>query len=150
MKAKKEQIDNFLAQPHIAVAGYSTNPKKFGAMVFTNLKEQGYNVYPVNPAGGTTSDGHTVYESIDTLPADVKALYVVTKPAVSSTLVQSALDKGFTHFWIQQMSDNAEVLDLLKDVPDKVTKECIFMHTNPTGIHKFHWWLAKVFGRLPA
>jgi len=150
MKTTKAQIDNFLAQSHIAVAGYSKNPKKFGAQVFNSLKEKGYNVYPVNPAGGTTPDGQIVYESIDALPENLKALYVVTKPAVSSGLVKKALEKGYTHFWIQQMSDNAEVLDFLKEVPEKVTGECIFMHTNPTGIHKFHWWLAKVFGRLPA
>jgi predicted CoA-binding protein len=150
VKTKKAQIDNFLAQPHIAVAGYSKNPRKFGAQVFNSLKEKGYNVYPVNPAGGKTPGGQTIFEDLGALPQEVKALYVVTKPDVSQDLVEKAIAKGFTHFWIQQMSDNAQVIDLLKEVPEKVTGECIFMHTNPTGIHKFHWWLAKIFGRLPA
>lgn len=150
MKTKKAQVDSFLAQPHIAVAGYSGNPKKFGNIVFSTLKEKGYNVYPVNPSGGKTPDGETIYENLETLPDEVKALYVVTKPDVSETLVEQALEKGFTHFWIQQMSENKTVIQLLQDHTEKVTGQCILMHTQPTGIHRFHWWLAKIFGKLPA
>ncbi len=70
MKTKKAQVDSFLAQPHIAVAGYSGNPKKFGNIVFSTLKEKGYNLYPVNPSGGKTPDGETIYENLETLPDD--------------------------------------------------------------------------------
>jgi uncharacterized protein len=149
MKAKKEQIDNFLAQKQIAVAGYSKNPKKFGGMIYKTLKEQGYQLYPVNPAGGSTPEGDTIYETLETLPADVKALYLVTKPDVTSSLIDKALEKNFTHIWVQQMSENEQVKEKLKDFPEKVTGQCMFMYVNPTGIHKFHWWLAKVFGTLP-
>ncbi|MFP4289609.1 MAG: CoA-binding protein [Bacteroidales bacterium] len=150
MKAKKAQVDSFLAQPHIAVAGYSQNPKKFGSMVFETLREKGYNVYPVNPSGGKTPDGQVIYENLNALPAQVKAIYVVTKPIVSQSLVEQAIQKGFTHFWVQQMSENKAVNDLLQDIPEKVTGQCILMHTQPTGIHRFHWWLSKIFGTLPA
>jgi uncharacterized protein len=149
MKTKKAQIDNFLAQKQIAVAGYSRNPKKFGSMVYKALKEHGYQLYPVNPAGGNTPEGDPIYETLDALPADVKALYLVTKPEVTATLVDQALEKSFSHIWIQQMSDNEQIKEKLKDFPEKVTGQCMFMHLSPTGIHKFHWWLAKVFGTLP-
>ncbi len=150
MKTKKDQIDNFLEQPHIAFAGYSTNPKKFGRVMFKSLKEKGYNLYPVNPAGGVTPDGDIIYENLGALPEYVKAVFVATKPDASVLVVKDALEKEFTHIWVQQMSENAEVMDLLGDFPVKVTHQCILMHAQPTGIHKFHWWLVKMIGKLPA
>ncbi len=149
MKTKKAQIDNFLAQQKIAVAGYSKNPKKFGAQIYKTLREKGYELYPVNPAGGTTPEGDPIYVTLDAIPADVKALYLVTKPEVTSKLIDKAKEKEFTHIWVQQMSENAEVLAKLNNFPEKVTGQCMFMHAQPTGFHKFHWWLSKTFGTLP-
>ncbi len=149
MKATRAQIDDFLSQPSIAFAGYSVNSKKFGHVVYTTLKEKGYPLYPVNPAGGVTPDGEVIYAGLHDLPDDVKALYIITRPENTSTLVQEALEKGFTHLWVQQMSAGADVKNLLQDHPGAVVGQCILMHTQPTGIHKFHHWLAGLFGQLP-
>ena len=150
MKATKAQIDEFLVQPHIALAGYSMKKNKFGTTVYNTLKEKGLNLYPVNPAGGQTPEGEPVYENLSALPNQVKALYIVTKPEVTQELVSEAIEKGFTHIWVQQMSDNKMVKEQLKELPNSVTGQCILMHANPAGFHKFHWWLVKFFGKLPA
>jgi uncharacterized protein len=150
MKATKAHIEEFLAQPHIAVAGYSRNPNKFGGMVYKTLREKGYDLYPVNPEGGETSDGRTVLRTIDELPDKVKALYIVTRPDITERLVAEAIEEGITHIWIQQMSDNAKIKEMISKIPVPITGECILMHTNPKGFHKFHWWLVKMIGRLPA
>jgi uncharacterized protein len=149
MKATKAQIDEFLSQPHIAMAGYSRNPRKFGGSVYQILTEKGLNIIPVNPAGGTAPDGKVVYESIESLPEEVKAVLVITKPEKSIEVVNHAIGKGFTHFWVQQMSESPQVHDLLKEAPVKITNQCIILHANPKGFHKIHWWLAKTFGMLP-
>ena len=149
MKPTKAQIDDFLAQEHIAIAGYSRNSKKFGNSVYQTLTDKGFNLYPVNPFGGETENGKPVYEHLDALPEVVKSLLVITKPDATKELVIKAREKGFTHIWIQQFSENKDVLDLLKDTPFAITNQCILMHTHPEGIHKFHWWLAKVFKSLP-
>jgi uncharacterized protein len=150
MKTTKEQIDEFLAQPAIAVAGWSTNSRKFGAMAYNALREKGFDVYPVNPAGGTTPEGGQVYKNLAELPRDVKAIYVVTKPDVSLSVINDARSRGFTHFWIQQMSENKQVLEALENAPHKVAGECIILHSNPTGFHKIHWWIARLLGKIPA
>lgn len=150
MKTKKAQIDNFLSQSHIAVAGYSVKSKKFGNEVFYNLKKKGYDLFPVNPAGGSTQHGDKIYENLSALPAEVKAIYIAAKPEITQKIVAEALELGFTHFWVQQFSDNAEVKEMLKNVDEKVLGQCILMHTQPAGIHKFHWWIVKMIGRLPA
>lgn len=148
--ATRQNIDSFLAQQHIAVAGYSRNPKKFGTILYDTLKEKGYQVYAVNPAGGTTPGGQPVFPDMSALPAQVKALVVVTKPEASVAVVDQALEKGIDNIWVQQMSDNQQVKDRLAGAQvNHVTGRCILMHASPTGIHKFHRWIAGVFGRLP-
>jgi uncharacterized protein len=150
MKTTKKQIDDFLSRPIIAMAGYSRNPKKFGGSVYNTLVEKGYNILPVNPAGGLTDRGDRIYENLAELPENVNAVLIMTKPEVSTDLVKQAIDKGITHLWVQQFSENEEVKEMLKSQPNAITGQCILMHTNPSGIHKVHRWLAEVFGFLPS
>jgi uncharacterized protein len=150
LKSTKAQVDAFLAQKDVAVAGYSRDPKKFGHMLYKTLKEKGYTIYPVNPAGGEAPGGEAIYPDVQTLPGHVRSLVVVTKPDVSARVVREALDRGVDHLWIQQMSDSKELQEELSEASVNVINgRCILMHAHPTGIHKFHRWLAGVFGRLP-
>lgn len=146
---EKEKIDAFLAQEHIGIAGYSRDPKKFGAQVFDLLKKNSYQVYAVNPAGGETPGNEPVFARIADLPAEVKALWIGVKPDVTNQLIAEAREKGITHVWVQQMAGNEKtqaLLDASRMVA--VSKRCIFMYANPTGFHKFHRWLLGLFGRL--
>jgi predicted CoA-binding protein len=149
MKPTKVQIESFLAQKHIALAGYSDKKSKFGHSVYEALLQKGYDVYPVNPKGGKTEKGKDVYKNIDELPEQVTALVAVTRPEVTEVIIEKAVEKGISHIWVQQMSDSAKVLELLKDHPLHITGKCIILHANPTGFHKLHWWVAKTFGLLP-
>ncbi len=63
----KAQINQFLASKEIAVAGVSRNEKKFGRIVFEELKKKGYNVVPVNPNIDQV-DETKCYSSVDDLP----------------------------------------------------------------------------------
>lgn len=150
MKATKDQVESFLSQPHIAIAGYSRSKSKFGTVVFQTLQEKGYKVYPLNPAGGTTPDGQLIYEHVNQLPEQVKALLIITKPEVTETLLDQALQRGLTHFWVQQFSESPQLRQRLADQPNIVWGQCVLMHAQPSGLHKFHRWLMKQFRLLPA
>lgn len=146
----KEHIDAFLSQQHIAVAGYSRNSRKFSTIAYQTLKEKGYQVYPVNPAGGTTPEGQEIYARIADLPQQVKALLIITSPKVSAELVQQALQKGIDKVWIQQMSDSVQARELLESSGiHHVIGRCILMHASPRGIHRFHRRIMELFGRIP-
>ncbi len=146
----KASVDDFLGQEHIALAGYSRDTKKFGHVVYKTLKEKGYTLYPVNPSGGTASGGETIYTDVESLPPEVKALLVVTKPGITKGVVEKALSNGFEHIWIQQMSGDKQLYEALaqKEI-NAVCGSCILLHAQPTGIHKFHRWLVGLVGRLP-
>jgi predicted CoA-binding protein len=150
MKITRQQINEFTSCKRLAVAGVSRDPKKFGYQVFTELRKRGYEVIPVNRAGGGI-EGISMTGSVKEVPADVKHLLVVTSKNETMGVVREAVDKGFTHLWLQQMSYNKDVLEYLSDKPVRtVSGECIMMWTDPVkGVHKFHKTIKKVFGALP-
>ena len=53
----------------VAIVGASQDRNKFGNQSVRAHQAAGYQVYPVNPKGGTI-EGWTVYPSIDQVPAD--------------------------------------------------------------------------------
>ena len=56
----KQTIQEFLAQPALAVVGVSRSGKKFGNTAFRELKAKGYRVYPVHPEAQTI-EGESCY-----------------------------------------------------------------------------------------
>jgi predicted CoA-binding protein len=145
-----ESISLFLQQPHIAVVGVSRNKNKFGNAVYKTLKKKGIKVLPVNPHL-IDFDGDRCFSSIETLPPHVKALFVNTPPEKTIKIVESAINKGIEHLWLQQGSTDVEVMKYLegKDI-NYVADRCIMMFAQPVGsFHRIHRFLSKVTGNFP-
>ncbi|MBE0648532.1 MAG: CoA-binding protein [Bacteroidales bacterium] len=149
-KPNLQQIKRFLEAKHMAVAGVSHNPKKFGYQVFKALKERGYDLFPLNP-NTREIDGHQVYATISELPEEVKHLVILTPKTQTEKLVMEAIAHGIDQIWIQQMSDTPEAVTIATEAGVRlITGQCIFMWVEPvTGIHKFHRTFMKLFGLLP-
>ena len=144
------EINEFLAEKTIAVAGASRNPKKFGGMVLNELTKKGYNILPVNPNAMEIS-GISCYHSVLNLPADVKNLYIVTPKSETAGVVAEAIQKGIAKIWIQQKSETEEALEMARknNIP-VISNKCIFMFTEPVeSFHKFHRFFARLFGNYP-
>ncbi len=150
MKATRKSIDAFLSSRKIAIAGVSRDPKKFGHQVFKQLKEKGFEVYPINPNTDSLA-GTPCFRSVSSLPLHVHNLLIITPKKQTRDVVAEAMSKGIDNIWIQQMSDTPEAIELTKaHTVNLVTGACILMHTDPvTGIHKFHRSLARLFGFYP-
>lgn len=147
--ATKQQIEQFLSNQPIAMAGVSRNPKKFGRMAFEELSRKGLTILPVNP-NMESVNGTVCYSDIQHLPAEVKSLIVMTKKDQTAKVVEEALARGIKNIWIQQSSDSPEALALLKDKDiNVITRQCVLMHQRPDGLHKFHRNIKRFFGGLP-
>ncbi|MDP1622629.1 MAG: CoA-binding protein [Bacteroidales bacterium] len=150
MKATKASIDSFLSIRKVAIAGVSRNPKKFGHIVFKQLMEKGFEVYPINRDTDNIT-GIPCFHSVSALPLNVHSLVIITPKKHTRDIVAEAISKGIDNIWIQQMSDTPEAIELTRSHPvNLITRECILMHTDPvTGIHKFHRNIKKLFGLYP-
>jgi predicted CoA-binding protein len=115
-----KQIEEFIAAEPIAMVGASRNPKKFGFTAFRELKEKGMNIIPVN-RNASEILGEKAYPDVASLPAEVKGLILMTPKAETLNVIKNAMKKGIKQLWIQQMSDNKEVLEELKDTTLRVS-----------------------------
>jgi predicted CoA-binding protein len=145
-----QQINNFVSGSSIAIAGASRNPKSFSAEVAKHLGIQNYKLWFVNPNFEKSELEDKKVNSVLDLPQDVKHLLVLTPATETESVVNEAIGKGINNIWIQQKSETTAAIELAhQNKVNLIHHHCIFMFTNPTGIHKFHRNIKKVFGSLP-
>ena len=148
--ATLNEIRQFLAPKKLAVAGASRNPKKFGGSVIKDLKEKGFELFPINP-NAEEIQNLKCYKTVADLPADVKHLLILTPKGKTTEIAIQAVQNKMEMVWIQQMSETPEAIALLEEtgIPF-IQKKCIYMFADPVkGPHNFHRFLVKVFGRYP-
>ncbi len=147
---KKQSIEKFLAPKKMAIAGVSGNTKKFGYQIFQELKQNGFDLCPINPKFEEI-DSVKTYKSVVDIPSDYEKLYIVTPKTETDAIIKQAVEKGIKHIWVQQMSNTKESTQLAIDNNvELIEKECMFMFVEPsTSIHKFHKTIWNLFGLLP-
>ena len=145
-----QNIDRFVNCKVIAVAGASRKDKSFSASAIEHLKTIGYNVLSINPNFEENSSDRNEYKSVSDLPKGVNNLLVLTNPTQTLSVVKSAIELGIKNIWIQQKSETSEIITLCKsNNVNLIYNQCIFMFTQPEGIHKFHYNIKKFFGGVP-
>jgi len=143
-------IQRFLAQPAIAVVGASRSGRKFGNLACRTLRDKGYRVYAIHPSAASI-DGMRCYAGFDALPEAVDAVLVVVPPDAALTVIRSAKAAAIHHVWLQQGAESQEAIDLAESLGmEIVAGECILMFANPTGVHRVHRTIRRVFAGLPA
>ncbi len=149
MNTRKE-IEKFLEPKKMAIAGVSRNPKKFGHIVFAELKKKNYQLYPVNPQASDI-EGEKCYSSVNELPADVKRLLMITPKNETDKVLREAIRHGITNIWVQQSSETKDTVRIASEGQvEIIARKCILLFAEPvTGIHKFHLTLARLFGAMP-
>jgi len=146
----QQQIDRFVAGNTIAIVGASRKEKSFSADVAKHLKELNYKLWFVNPNYEIDEPVNSKVQAIKTLPKDVKHLLVLTPATETESVVKQAIENGMDNIWIQQNSETTAAIELaLANKVNLIHHHCIFMFTKPTGIHKFHYTIKRVFGSLP-
>ena len=144
------QIQDFLAPRKMAMAGVSRNPKKFGGAIFKELKENGFDLYPINPKAEEIQ-GVKCFKTVNDLPADVEHLFIVTPKYETELVAHAAVKKRMKMVWIQRQSDTPEAVKTIEGagIP-LIHKKCIMMFANPVkSVHGFHRFLVKTFGGYP-
>lgn len=144
-----QAIADFIQAKRYAIVGLSRSGKKFGNIVYTELKQRGYQVVAVHPSAEEIN-GVTCYPNLSAVSEQVDGVIVCVPPAQAVQVVRDAAAAGIRKIWLQQGAQSPEVLavaDELKLTP--VTGKCILMYAGPvTSFHAFHRGFARLFGQL--
>ena len=147
----KKVVEEFLAQKNIAVIGVSRKKTKFGNAIYRELKQKGYNVFPVNP-NMSEFEGDTCYPDLLSIPEKVDAVVINIPPSQTEKVVREAKEAGIKKVWLQQGSQSDEAVKYCEENGiDCVSNECILMFAQPSAfIHRAHKWVWGFLGKLPA
>jgi predicted CoA-binding protein len=82
---------------------------------------------------------------------DQKNIAVAGVSRTKHKLIKEAEAKGIRHIWLQQGSADKAVLTNIRNIQSNIISgQCILMFNEPVkGIHGFHRWLKKSFGKFP-
>lgn len=95
-------VQDFLAQKKIAVVGVSDKRDTGCNLSFKKFKENGYQVFPVNPRIATY-DGQTCYPDLKSIPDRVDAVFILASPKVTEDIVRQCVELGIEHVWMHCM-----------------------------------------------
>ena len=105
-----------MSKKTVAVIGASTDPSKFGNKSVRAHLKQGYDVYPINPKGGTI-EGLPAYKSIAEVPVarfDRVTMYV--PPTVGMQVIGEIAAKGCDELWLNPGSDSPDLFQLATEL----------------------------------
>ena len=104
-----DRIQSFLASGPFAVVGASIDRTKYGNKVLRCYQQHGKEVYPIN-ARAQEVEGLKAYPSLAALPVKVKAISVITPPAITEQVVREAAAAGVAHIWMQPGAESDEAI----------------------------------------
>ena len=110
----QDTIKEFMDQKKFAVVGATDNPEKYGNTIFKNLKDRGYEVYPVNPKLEEI-EGIPVYHSLSEIPVAVDVVDFVVPPPVTEEILKECNKLGLKRIWLQPGSESAEAIKYCQD-----------------------------------
>lgn len=111
----EEKIKRFLDKKNVfAVVGASRNPKKYGHQVYKDLKEAGYEVYPVNPNANEIL-GDKCYPDLKSLPKKPDVVDLVVPPEVTKKIVRECKELNIKRVWMQPGAESEEAIEFCEE-----------------------------------
>ncbi|MBN2098937.1 MAG: CoA-binding protein [Dehalococcoidia bacterium] len=122
----EELIKEFMDQKRFAVVGATDNPEKYGNRVVKNLRDRGYEVYPVNPKLEEV-EGLKCYASIAEIPVSVDVVDFVVPPNATEGILKQCKDLGLDRIWLQPGSESEPAIVFCQDNNLKVVHSVCVM-----------------------
>ena len=102
MSGLKQSAAAFLDSRRIAVTGVSRTAAGHGSnVVYTRLRERGYDVFAVNP-NATEVEGDPSYPDLASVPGGVDAVVIATRPEHAEATVRQCMELGIRRVWMHR------------------------------------------------
>ena len=119
-----KMVQGFLAQKRIAVVGVSDKRETGCNMAYTKFKENGYQVYAVNPRI-SDFNGEPCYPDLKSIPDKPDAVFILASPKVTDQIVQQCVDLGIKHVWMHcMMGTKPRLVQSMTSVSQEAVEKC--------------------------
>ena len=125
--AESSVVDRMLKAKRIAVVGMSDNPSRASHGIGGYLKENGYEVIPVNPSHDHVL-GLKCYARLTDVPGEIDLVNVFRRPEFCADVTREAIEAGARGVWLQAgiRSEEAQSLSAEAGI-DFVHDRCIIV-----------------------
>lgn len=149
----KNTIQAFIDDKNIAIVGASPNKDNFGRSLMTELIKKEYQVIPVNPKYERVESVATV-PTVKELPENVENLILAVPSHLTGEIVDQCIGSHVKRVWmIRGVGKGAYTEEAHQKCSENgievVYGFCPMMFLGD-GMHKFHLWIRKNFGKMPA
>lgn len=138
-------IENFLSSKNFAVVGVSRNKRKFGNVIYSELKKRGMNAIPINP-NVDSIDNEKCYKNLSEYKGNIDSVITVVPPKVTRDILNDCKTLRIKKIWLQQGSESKEVIQFC-DANDftYVSNKCLLMYLEPVkSFHSIHRFFVKL------
>ena len=104
-----DRIKSFMAGGPYAVVGASSDRDKYGNKVLRAYQQRGMEVYPINPRAPEI-EGLKAYATLAGVPVKLRAISVITPPAITEQVVEAAAAAGVRMVWMQPGAESDEAI----------------------------------------
>src|SRR5688572_24339211 len=96
-------VDDFLAQKRLAVAGVSRDSSHHpvGNLIYHRLKNTGHDVFAVNPKM-QTFERDQCYPDVRSIPGGVDGVVIITRPETTEQIVRECGEAGIRLIWMHE------------------------------------------------
>ena len=124
----QDLIEEFMAQKRFAVVGATADTAKYGNQIVRNLKDRGYEVYPVNP-GLKELMGIKCYPNLSEIPVRIDVVDFVVPPHVTEKILSECKELGLDRIWLQPGSESETAIAFCIENKLKVVHDvCVMMN----------------------
>jgi uncharacterized protein len=113
-----------MGKPTVAILGASADRSKFGNKSLRAHAKAGYDVFAVNPKGGTI-EGQPVYKSLADVPVEhLDRISMYLPPQVGLAMLSEIAAKGCGEIWFNPGSATKEVIAKARELGLKAINDC--------------------------
>ena len=148
----RDTILAFLDSKKVAIAGASGNKDNFGRSIMEELSKKAYEVIPVNPKYKEV-EGVACVPTVKDLPKDVESVILAVPSSLTEEIIDQCIGSHIKRVWMIRGVGRGAYTESAHAKCKENNIEVVYgfcpMMFYGEGLHKFHFWLRKTFGKLP-
>lgn len=108
-----------------AVVGATTKKNKYGYKIVKKLKQNNYNVFPINP-NIKEVDGLKCYDNLSSIEAQIDVVDMVVNPEHGIKVMQEIKELGIKYVWLQPGTRSKQIRNFAAENKMKLIEDCIY------------------------